>query len=1036
MSYSRLNTLLGWIVFAIATLVYCLTVEPTVSFWDCGEFIASSYKLQVGHPPGAPLFMMIGRVFSLFASGPEKVAMWINLCSALCSSFTILFLFWTITALAKKIAANENQGNDLSVPQLMVIFGSGIVGSLAYTFSDSFWFSAVEGEVYAMSSFFTAIVFWAILKWEEVAFQPHSNRWIVLIAYLMGLSVGVHLLNLLCIPAITFVYYHKKYQPSTKGFIYAMLAGVGLLIFIQYGIIPGTVILASKFELFFVNSLGMGFNSGLWAFLVLVVFSLAYGIYYTHQKGMQLANTTVLCLTVIMIGYSSYALIVVRSNANPPMNENAPNNAFSLLSYLNREQYGERPLLYGQYYNTPLEIDYENERYKYEDGTPTYVQVTENGKQKYSIGDDRKESVPVYDSRYSTFFPRMYSNQKSHIAAYKSYGNIKGRKIYTDRPDVENPLILPTFGENLRFFLAYQINHMYLRYFMWNFAGRQNDVQGNGSILEGGWISGINFIDAISVGPQNNLSPSLLNNRARNTLFMLPLIIGLLGLYFHFMKDSRDGWVVLLLFLFTGLAIVVYLNQYPYQPRERDYAYAASFYAFCIWVGLGVYGLYEMIASKLDKKTAAGLAFALTFLGGPVLMAKEEWDDHDRSGKFTARDFAADYLNSCAPKAILFTNGDNDTFPLWYAQEVEGIRTDIRVVNLSLLGTDWYIDQMKRKVYDSDPLPLTMKNEDYRSGTRDYIQINGKDSLWSKATDVMEFILSSAPAAKIEVGSHKMSYCPTRYITIPVDTAMVLKNGTVSDLDGDSLVSEIRWVLKGNYLLKNDLAVLDIIAHNNWKRPIYFAITVGGDAFMNLEDYFQLEGLTYRLVPVVSKKKDGMPGRVAAEIMYNNLMNKFLWGGMKNPSTNIDPETMRMTTALRLNFNRLAERLIDLGRKDMAAKVLDKSLEELPDQTIPYNFIMVGVAENYYKIGQTEKGNAIIKRLAEINEQDLKYYLSLSNKYFVNVESEARQSISILARTVSLAEEQKQEKLAKEITDRFNSVEGLYRNRVGYGEEQ
>ncbi len=1035
MSYSRLNTLLGWLVFAIATAVYGLTVEPTVSFWDCGEFIASSYKLQVGHPPGAPLFMMVGRVFSLFASGPDKVAMWINLCSALCSSFTILFLFWTITAFAKKIALKESNDQELSTAQLMAIFGSGIVGSLAYTFSDSFWFSAVEGEVYAMSSFFTAIVFWAIMKWESVADQAHSNRWIILIAYLMGLSVGVHLLNLLCIPAITFVFYYKKFQPSTKGFIYATLAGLGLLIFIQYGIIPGTVILASKFELFFVNSLGMGFNSGLWAFLILVVGLLAFGLYYTQTKEMQLANTAILCLTVIMIGYSSYALIVIRSNANPPMNENAPNNAFSLLSYLNREQYGDRPLLYGQYYNTPLEIDYDAQEYKYEDGTPSYVQVTENGKQKYIIGDDRKETVPVYDPKYCTFFPRMYSNQKSHIAAYKSYGNIKGKKIYTERPDVEDPLILPTFGENLRFFVAYQINHMYLRYFMWNFAGRQNDNQGNGSILEGGWISGIDFIDSISVGPQTNIPPSLSNNHARNTLFMLPLIIGLLGLYFHFMKDSRDGWVVLLLFLFTGLAIVVYLNQYPYQPRERDYAYAASFYAFCIWVGLGMYGLYEMIASKLDKTTSAGLAFALTFLGGPALMAKEEWDDHDRSGKFTARDFAADYLNSCAPNAILFTNGDNDTFPLWYAQEVEGIRTDLRVVNLSLLGTDWYIDQMKRKVYNSDPLPITMKNEDYRSGTRDFVQINGKDSTWSKITDVMDFILSSAPEAQIKVGNRKMSYCPTRYISIPVDTALVKKNGTVTELNGDSLVTDMHWVLKGNYLLKNDLAVLDIIAHNNWKRPIYFAITVGGDGFMNLEDYFQLEGLAYRLVPVVSKKKDGMPGRVAANSMYENVMNKFLWGDLKNPKLNVDPESMRMTTGLRLNLNRLAERLIDLGEKEKAIKVLDKCLEEMPDQTVPFNFIMIGVAENYYKLGQLEKANAIIRRLSEINEQDLKYYLSLNNKYFVNVESEAQQSISILARTVSLAEDQKQEALVKELTNRFNAVEGLYRNKVGYGEQ-
>ncbi|MBX7181201.1 MAG: DUF2723 domain-containing protein [Bacteroidia bacterium] len=1034
MSYSRINTLLGWIVFAIATAVYGLTVEPSVSFWDCGEFIASSYKLQVGHPPGAPLFMMIGRVFSLFASGPDKVALWINFCSALCSSFTILFLFWTITAFAKKIAQREMEdGQEFSLAQKVAIFGSGLVGSLAYTFSDSFWFSAVEGEVYAMSSFFTAVVFWAIMKWESVADEPHSNRWLILIAYLMGLSVGVHLLNLLCIPAITFVFYYKKFQPTRTGFIYATLAALGLLVFIQYGVIPGTVVLASKFELFFANTLGMGFNSGLWAFILVVIASLSYGLYYTQTKELQLANTAILCLTVILIGYSSYALIVVRSNANPPMNENAPNNAFALLSYLNREQYGDRPLLYGQYYNTPLDIDYEAQEYRYEDGTPTYVQVVENGKEKYVIGDDRKGTIPVYDPKYCTFFPRMYSNQKSHISAYKSYGHIKGRKVFTNRPDVEDPLVLPTFGENLTFFFSYQITHMYLRYFMWNFAGRQNDIQGNGSILEGGWISGIDFIDNISAGPQNNLSPNLKNSRARNTLFMLPLIIGLLGLYFQFTKDARDGWVVLLLFLFTGLAIVVYLNQYPYQPRERDYAYAASFYAFCIWVGLGMYALYEMLGSTISKNTAALAAFAITFLGGPVLMAKEEWNDHDRSGKYTARDFAANYLNSCAPNSILFTNGDNDTFPLWYAQEVEGVRTDIRVVNLSLLGTEWYIDQMKRKVYESEPLPLTMKEEDYHNGNRDFVQINPQDSSWYKITDVMEFILSNAPESKVTMGKKQLPYCPTRYISVPVDTALVRKNGTITELNGDSLVTELKWVLKGNYLLKNDLAVMDIIAHNNWKRPIYFAITVGGDGFMNLEDYFQLEGLAYRLVPAVAKRKDGMPGRVAASIMYENVMNKFKWGDMKNPNLNIDPETMRMTTGLRLNLNRLAEQLMAIGEKDKALKVLDKSMEEMPDETIPYNFISIGVAENYYKLGQPEKANAILKRLATINEQDLKYYLSLSNKYFVNLETDAQQSMSILARTVSLAQENNQEKLAKELNQSFNAVEGLYRSKFGNG---
>ena len=1031
MSYKKLNNILGWIIFAIATTVYGLTIEPSASFWDCGEFIASAYKLQVGHPPGAPLFMMVARVFSLLASSPDKVAMWINFCSALCSSFTILFLFWTISAFAKKIALKDAKGGELSQAQLIAVFGSAVVGSLAYTFSDSFWFSAVEGEVYAMSSFFTANVMWGIMKWENVADEPHSDRWLILIAYLMGLSVGVHLLNLLCIPAMTFVYYYKKFPSTRKGFIYATGISLGLLIFLQYGVIPGTVKIASLFELFFVNSLGMGLNSGLFAFAILSTLVFSFGIWFTQNKGMKIANTAILCLTMIMIGYSSYALIVIRSNANPPLNENAPSNAFALLSYLNREQYGDRPLGYGQYYNTPIEIDYDAGEYKYDDGNPFYIPTKVDGKDKYVVGDDRKETVPVYDPKYCTYFPRMYSSQKSHISAYKEWGNIKGRKIKTDRPDIEDPLILPTFGENLRFFFTYQIGHMYLRYFMWNFAGRQNDTQGNGSILEGGWLSGIGFIDALRLGPQADVSPNLKHSNARNVMYMLPLIIGLLGLYFHFMKDSKDGWVVLLLFLFTGLAIVVYLNQYPYQPRERDYAYAASFYAFCIWVGLGTYGLYEMIADKLNKTQAAIIAFIITFLGGPALMAKEEWNDHDRSGRYTARDFAADYLESCAKDAILFTNGDNDTFPLWYAQEVEGIRTDIRVVNLSLFSTDWYIDQMKRKVYESDALPITMTKEMYRSGTRDFVPIIEKDSSWNKISNVFDFIVSESPEARTKMGKKEMPFCPTRHIAIPVDTALVQQNGTVSNLHGDSLVSEIHWTLKGNYLMKNDLAVMDIITHNNWKRPIYFAVTVGGDGFMNFEDYFQLEGLTYRLVPVLSKNKDGMPGRVNAEAMFDNVMNKFKWGDIKNPKLNIDQETSRLTTGIRMNLNRLAERLIQLGQKDKALQVLDKCQEEMPDATVPYNFLMLSIAENYYKCGKTETANAIVKRLAEINDQDLRYFFSLKGPFFVNVESEVQQAVSVMARAISLAEENKQDAIVKDLKTKFEAIEQKYQARMG-----
>lgn len=1029
MTYSKLNTLSGWMVFAIATAVYVLTIEPTASFWDCGEFIASAYKLQVGHPPGAPLFMMIARVFSLMASSPAEVAKWINICSALCSSFTILFLYWIITAFARKIVKPIEEETDWY--KFILVFGSGAVGALAYTFSDSFWFSAVEGEVYAMSSFFTAIVMWAIMKWENVADEPHSDRWLILIAYLMGLSIGVHLLNLLCIPAITFVYYYKKFKPSRKGFLFATAISLFLLVFLQYGIIPGTVSLASKFELLFVNTFGLGLNSGLFFFLFFVVALLSVGLYFTQKNGHTLYNTALLGLTMIMIGYSSYALIVIRSNANPPLNENAPNNVFALLSYLNREQYGDRPLLYGQYYNTPLEIDYEEGEYKYESGNPVYTPILKDGKYRYEITDDRKGTVPVYDSKYCTVFPRMYSSQQSHISAYREWGNIKGKKVRTNRPDIEDPLIVPTFSENLRFFFTYQIGHMYLRYFMWNFAGRQNDVQGHGSILEGNWLSGIGFIDGLRLGPQENVSPNQKNSAARNTLFLLPLIIGLLGMYFHFSNKSSDAWVVMLLFLFTGLAIVVYLNQYPYQPRERDYAYAASFYAFCIWVGLGVMGLFDLLASKLNKGVSAALAFVATLFAAPVLMGVQEWDDHNRSNRYAARDFASNYLNSCAPNAILFTNGDNDTFPLWYAQEVEGIRTDIRVVNLSLLGTDWYIDQMKRKVYESDALPITMKNESYRSGTRDFVPIVAKDSGWSKLSDVMDFVLSDAPEAKTKFGGDRsLSYCPTRNILIPVDTQLVKSNGTVSELNGDSLVTEIQWKLKSNYLMKNDLAVLDILNNNNWKRPVYFAITVGSEGFMGLEDYFQLEGLTYRLVPIKAKTDDGMPGRVAADVMFENVMNKFKWGNIKDEKVSIDPETMRLATGIRMNINRLAEKLLEQGKNQKAIQLLDLVETEMPDRKIPYNFMMLGIAETYLKLKQNQKGEQILRRLFEIHDQDSRYFMSLKGGYYNNVQQELQQSVTVLARVMALTDEYKLDALSSELKSKFEQIEERFQLKM------
>src|SRR6056297_48180 len=707
-NFKTVNRISGWVIFLIAATVYLLTIEPTTSFWDCGEFIASAYKLQVGHPPGAPLFMIISRFFTFFAGGDvTQAAKMVNAMSGIASAFTILFLFWTITHLAKKMFPASEK---LSLAQTIAIIGSGAVGALAYTFSDTFWFSAVEGEVYAMSSLFTAFVFWAILKWENIADQKYSNRWLVLIAYLMGLSIGVHLLNLLAIPAIVFVFYFKKYKITKAGMFKAFLVSMIILGAIMYVIIPGLVKVASWFDLLFVNGFGLPFKSGVIFYIVLLLALISWGLYYTSKKKKIILNTIILFITVIVIGYSSFAMIVIRSIANPPMDENNPETVFNLLHYINREQYGSRPLFKGQYYNAPI-VDSE---------TPhTYRQ--KNGKyiKSYSLND-----IYEYDERFTTIFPRMYSPDPNHVEEYKKWADIKGKKVpvsnYQGKQEIRH---VPTFGENLKFFFRYQVGHMYWRYFMWNFSGRQNDTQGHGELLNGNWIRGINFIDNKHIGPQDNLPDSIKNHKARNTYFMLPLLLGLFGFFFHLKRHSNDFMVVLLLFILTGIAIVVYLNQYPMQPRERDYAYAGSFYAFSIWIGIGVAGLIEYAGKKLDHAAVPVVIAVASLVAVPGLMAMENWDDHDRSDRYTARAFARNYLNSVDENAIIFTNGDNDTFPLWYVQEVEGFRTDVRVVNLSYLTADWYIEQMMFQFYESDPLPLSMSLDDYRQGTRDYVYL-------------------------------------------------------------------------------------------------------------------------------------------------------------------------------------------------------------------------------------------------------------------------------------------------------------------------
>ncbi len=1024
--FRKLNLTFGWITWLIATIVYLFTIEPTTSFWDCGEFIATAYKLEVGHPPGAPLFMMLARFFTLFA-GPENSALMINSLSALASSFTILFLFWTITAFAKKIAI---QTGDLTSSKTFAIIGSGVVGGLAYTFTDSFWFSAVEGEVYALSSLFTAAVFWAIIKWEGVAEKTHNLRWIVLIAYLMGLSIGVHLLNLLAIPAIVLVYYFKKFKPTPKGIIVALGLSVVILGIVQYGIIPGVIIVATWFELLFTNSFGLPFNTGFLVYLALLIGGVVFGIYKTHVNKKVILNTIMLCFMAILLGYSSFAVILIRSNANTPMDENNPENVFTFLSYLNREQYGDRPLFNGQSFNTPLDA-----KDPYGDGKPTYYQDEESG--QYIITNDGVNTKQNYDKRFLSIIPRMWSGEARHKPHYKKWSNFKGKPIRYQGADGQVKIInTPTLGENITYFFRYQMNWMYWRYFMWNFAGRQNDVQGHGNVVHGNWISGIKFIDEMRLGSQENLPEFIGESPANNKYYLLPLILGICGLVFQFSKNQKDGVIVGLLFFFTGLAIVIYLNQYPLQPRERDYAYAASFYAFAIWIGLGVYALYDWIGNKLPKNISAIGISTLCLVLVPGIMASENWDDHSRADRYTGRDFAKNYLDSCEPNAILFTNGDNDTFPLWYVQEVEEYRTDVRVINLSLLNTDWYINQMRLKAYDSDPIPLTLPEKKIRQGTNDYLPVyeRAKNLGYVDVKEVIDFINSDNPQTKIPVGSgEKIDFIPSKKLKIKVDKNKVLKNGTVTPEEADQIVDAIIWDIKKTYVFKNDLTILDILATNNWERPIYFASTTGIDSYIGLQDYFRAEGMAYRLVPVKkTNKNDQDPGYVNSDILYNRLMNDFHWGGMNTNDIYMDETNRRMTMSLRITFSRLAKQLIAENNNEKALEVLDKAFEVMPEKNVPYDVFVMYLAENYYAAGDPEKGNEVIARLADIYEKEFLYYNSLDPKFAQTISREKQQAGAIINRLIYIVTQQyPQGDFGKQLQERlsptFNTINQQYR---------
>lgn len=1087
--YKFYNNSLAWVAFLIAAITYYLTVEPTVSLWDCGEFLASSYKLEVGHPPGAPLFMMIGRVFSLFAPNPVLVAHFINTVSVFASAFTILFLFWTITYFAKKVLTKNGE---LSGYKAIAIFASGFAGSLAYTFSDTFWFSAVEAEVYASSSLFTAVVFWAILKWETISDQKHSNRWLIFIAFIMGLSIGVHLLNLLAIPAIVFVYYFKKYEITNKGLFYSTIISVALVGFLMYGIILQYVVIASKFELLFVNSFGLPFNSGLLFYIFLTFGLLIYGIYYSYKKQKVILNTILTAIIVILIGYSSYAIIMIRSYANPPMDENNPENIFSLLSYLNREQYGSRPLLYGQYFDAKLKQENGNyvthPRYTYIQDGNKYLKI-EKTNPEYEFDDKRK-----------TIFPRIYSREKHHISAYRSWTGLN-----------ENEK--PNFSDNIRFFISHQFSHMYLRYFMWNFVGRQNNVQGNGSITNGNWISGIPFIDSLMIGNQNNLPDKIKNDKSRNTYFFLPLILGILGILLLFSQDKRSLLVIFLLFLFTGIAIVVYLNQTPYQPRERDYAYAGSFYAFAIWIGLGVTGIYKFLNSKLSKKIAITLTIIFA-IPVPLILATENWDDHDRSGRYTARDLAKDYLDSCEKNAILFTYGDNDTFPLWFVQEVEGYRTDIKVVNLSLLGTDWYIDQMKTKTYQAKPVPFSMKHSKYREGKRDALYIyenpevfidekynanklilqdtfkiikeelktilkkssypkknekeyltlskninelspiefagiinklsnetivkkyNINTSLVEDLTDntqkfltevakkslpltnTMDFVASDDGNTKLQANDgEEINYIPSKNLSLNVDWANVSKSGEFTFKELSKFEKTIKWTINSSFIYKNDMAVLEIIARNNWARPIYFATSVPHSSFMGLQNYFRLEGFAYRFVPY---KTTNEIGYINTDVLYKNLMNKFVWGRIKEDDVYIGNFDVRNVKVMKIRstFTKLANKLIEEGKKEKAIKVLDYVVEILPENKIPYDESMAEIVEAYFKLNENEKAYKILDIIIKNTTESYKYYKTIGNNFSGQVYSEKAELQYITKLFIDITQKYKQ----KEYTEKLNSI--------------
>ena len=1018
-NFNKWNTILGWITFAIALITYSLTVEPTISFWDCSEYIATSTRLELGHPPGAPLFQMIGAFFSMFTTDVTQIALMVNMMSALSSAFTILFMFWSLTLLLRKvIPVNETSSND----NVLMVLGSAFIASLAFTFTDTFWYSAVEAEVYAMAAFFTALLFWLGLRWEQAINTPKGNRWLLLISFVCGLAFGVHLMALLTIPSIILLYLFKTSENITlkKGIVFTAIS-VFVLLFIFGMLIPFVLELFGRTEIFAVNSLGLPFNSGEILALLILIGAFYFGLNFTRKKGYVKLNTLILCIAFILIGFSNWMMLPIRANANPPINENKPSDAAAILAYYNREQYGSNSLIYGpQFSDTYSGLDENN---PYLDAKPIYERDHSLG--KYVITNNYKNARQNTDDNHKGFLPRMWSNEHNvnymrftepldfriHpdyaeeqelveiVAQFRSAFN-QGKldledydsflKTYSDYLVVEKP----SFINNIKFMFQYQFGNMYWRYLMWNFVGRQSDNQWKGDSVDGNWISGIKFLDEIRLGTQDNLTSDMLNNKGRNTYFFLPFILAIIGIIFHIKRDVKSFYVLLVLFLFTGLALKVYLNERPFEPRERDYALVGSFYAFAMWIGFGVLSLYEGIKKYLQPKVAVPVVLGISMLAAPVLLAKENWDDHNRSNKYTALNVAKAYLDSCDKNAILFTIGDNDTFPLWYLQEVEHYRTDVRIVNTSLFMTDWYIDQMKRKAWDSDPVPISFTRDQYKGSNRDYSFLieRTKDSI--SLSELIQFMSLDDERAKVEMRNGRwLNYFPTNKIYIPIDKNNIIKNKVVSPKYYDSIVSMIEFKIKGDALYKNRLMMLDIVNQNNWERPIYFTGgSFGEDDYLWMKDYLQLDGMCFKLVPIKTPQK-GSPnplemGQIDSDKMYDIIMTReyengkrkgWAWGNSGTDKIYYDPETRKNGITFRTNLARLMETLLQEGKKDKAEKIIELAMEKMPIDKFDYYTLVEPFAQGYYELGKKDKARAILSKLATKYQEELTFYSGMSS---------------------------------------------------------